>query len=91
MTRALEAFNRWFTSAAGVYQTLAAVVVIVVLEQFHVVNDHNGFWLLYWLTVYSAITQPALAYVARQGGVSEEKILHHIERLIEGREDNADG
>lgn len=82
-TRILEAFNRWFTSAAGVWHTFILVGIVVILEQTKVLNDHNGFWLLYWLTVYSAITQPALAYVARQGGDREDVILRHLEALVE--------
>ena len=89
LTRWLGAFNHWFASAAGVLQTFVLVVVLVVLERFYPHLDEHGFWLLYWLTVYSAVTQPALAFIARQSGddreaaeARQEKILHHLERIL---------
>jgi hypothetical protein len=78
----LEAFNAWFTSAAGILHTLFMVLLIILLEKFRVIRDRDGFQLLYWLTVYSAVTQPALAYVAKQGGDREERILTHIESIV---------
>lgn len=75
-------FNRWFTSAAGILHTMMLVLFVVLAEQLHLLRDTHGFWLLYWLTVYSAVTQPALAYVAKQSGDNEDKILRHIEQVL---------
>jgi hypothetical protein len=87
--RLLGAFNRWFASAAGVLQTFLMVTAIVVWERFYPHADEHGFWLLYWLTVYSAVTQPALAYIARKSGddqgatgARQEEILHHVEAIL---------
>lgn len=61
--QAIERFAAWFQSAAGVWQTTAITLGVVALEFLDPRLDPHGFWLLYWLTVYSAVTQPALAYV----------------------------
>ena len=71
-------FNAGFTSRGGVYQTVAAVLVLVVLEATHVLPDTHGYWLLYWLTVYSVITQPALAAAARFNEEKLEAVLHRL-------------
>lgn len=78
----LTAFDRWFASSAGVWQTFAVTVVIVVLERVFPHVDPNGFWLLYVLTIYSGITQPALAHV----GTESNKLLHAV--LAELRADS---
>jgi hypothetical protein len=82
----LDRFNAWFCSAGGVWQTLLVTVVIVTLEASHVLSDTHGFWLLYWLTVYSAVTQPALAH---SGYVNERRLEHLLERVkkLEGVEE----
>ena len=64
--RVLVAFDHWFSSSKGVYQTLLITVAIIVAEKIWPHSDPNGFLLLYWLTVYSAVTQPALAHSNRE-------------------------
>lgn len=56
-------FGKWFVSSRGVWQTLFLVGTVCLIEQIYPGADPHGFWLLYWLTVYSAVTQPALAFV----------------------------
>jgi hypothetical protein len=52
--------------------------------------DPHGFWVLYWLTVYSAVTQPVLAFCSRRASekadaamaaviAGENTILHELE------------
>lgn len=62
---ALILFDRWFSSQAGVYQTLAFTLVVILIEYTFPHLDPQGIGLLYWLTVYSAVTQPALAHTGR--------------------------
>lgn len=81
--RGFERFNAWFTSRGGVYQTVAAVLVLVGLESTGVLPDTHGFYLLYWLTVYSAITQPALAAAARFNEEKLEGVLHRLNQADE--------
>jgi hypothetical protein len=88
--RRLRRFNDWFSDAGGVWQTFLICLVIVCLEATHVIPDDHGFWLLYWLTVYSAVTQPALAYAGRLTGQRLEELLlrlllseEHLEALAE--------
>jgi hypothetical protein len=81
--RGFERFNRWFTSSAGVYQTLCATVTLVLLESFGAIPDPHGFYLLYWLTVYSAVTQPALAAAARYNEEKLEAVLHRMNQADE--------
>lgn len=66
--RALLAFNAWFSSRAGVWHVLLATLLIVTIERLFPHLDDHGFWLLYWLTVWSAITQNALAYGGAESG-----------------------
>lgn len=58
----LARFNEWFSSPQGVWQTLGVTAIIVAAELAFPQLDPHGFWLLYWVTIYSAITQPALAF-----------------------------
>jgi hypothetical protein len=81
--RGFVAFNRWFTSRAGVFQTFVSCGVIVLLEALHVLPDEHGFWLLYYLTVYSAITQPALAASAAANEEKLEELLRKLEQRDE--------
>lgn len=67
----LSAFGRWFPASAGVWQTFIAVGAITGLELAGIVHDDHGFWLLFWLTVYSAVTQPVLGYVNRLDNSAE--------------------
>lgn len=78
----LQAFARWFRSPAGIFQTLFLVAVLVICEAVFPNLDEHGFWLLYWLTVYSAITQPILAYVADVAGAKTDSVLNEELRLI---------
>jgi hypothetical protein len=81
----LQRFDRWFGSAAGVYQTLVLVLALVIGEAAGWVHDDHGFWLLYWLTVYSGITQPILAYSNRrsiEAQASREDLVVELERRI---------
>lgn len=95
--RSLSAFNRWFASAPGVLQTFLLVIAVVVYERIFPHADEHGFWLLYWLTVYSAVTQPALAYIARKSGDDheasderQEQILRHLAAILEHMESRPD-
>lgn len=78
---ALDLFNSWFTSDAGVWHTAVITLGIVGVEIGFPNLDPHGFWLLYWLTVYSALTQPALARAGRVAGEQQEKALAKIEAL----------
>jgi hypothetical protein len=81
--KTLDGFNKWFTSAAGILHTIMLIAFVVLAEHFHLIKDRNGFALLYWLTIYSAITQPMLAFVAKNSGDSEDVLLKHIESIVE--------
>ena len=87
----LQAFARWFSSPAGIWQTLALVAVAVVYEKIFPHVDPNGFWILYWLTVYSAITQPILAYVAGLAGAEELKLIKEELQILKGLAGKEDG
>jgi predicted NAD/FAD-binding protein len=76
--RVLERFARWFASAAGVWQTTALTAAVIVVENFFPHLDNHGFWLLYYLTAYSAVTQPILAYVNKQDTTHGEDLLEEI-------------
>lgn len=78
----LKRFARWFASAGGVWQTAALVGVIVVLEYAHVIHDPSMFELMAWLTIYSGVTQPVLAYANKQDTTQGDLILARIEALI---------
>jgi len=80
---ALVRFSTWFGSAAGVWQTVAVTALIVAFEHLAPKADPNGFLLLYWLTVYSAVTQPALAYAAAAGSARTEALELRIVSLEE--------
>lgn len=79
--RLLDAFNDWFVSDGGVWQTFAVTLAIVVFEQVFPHVDPDHFVVLYGLTVYSGITQPALARAGRVAGEQQEKALAKIEAL----------
>ena len=90
LDRALSWFGTWFASNLGVWMTAVVATIVVVCELVGWIHDAHGFWLLYWLTVYSAVTQPVLAFVARKAGEAESaereidrKILEHVEDLVE--------
>lgn len=79
----LHAFNRWFASARGVWQTLAVTVTVAAVELSNPTIDPHGFWLLWALTIYSGITQPALAYVSDQASIRLGEVLSRLEHLEE--------
>lgn len=81
--RVLDAFNDWFVSDGGVWQTAAATFAIVVAEQVFPHLDPDHFVCLYALTVYSGVTQPALARAGRVAGERQEEALAKIEALEE--------
>ncbi len=77
----LGRFTEWFSSAAGVWQTAVFCLTWVILERVFPGVDPNGFALLYVMTVYSAATQPALAYANRQDTAQMDALLEKIEKL----------
>lgn len=83
--RLLDRFTCWFCSGGGVWQTAAITVAIVVAEATGFLHDNHGFWLLYWLTVYSAVTQPALAH---SGAMAADRTDAMLERLAALEEQN---
>jgi len=94
-TRALERFDVWFTSPSCVWQTLFVCAIIVIVEAVRPDLDPHFFVLLMVLTVYSAITQPALAQssaatakkleliMERQQGVMDSLVLLQQEQVEE--------
>jgi hypothetical protein len=76
--KALERFARWFASAAGVWQTAIFTGGLILTENLDHSLDPHGFWLLYWLTAYSAVTQPVLAYVNKQDTTRSDEVLDEI-------------
>lgn len=59
--KALVSFDNWFTSPECVWQTLFVCILICVIEIVWPTLDPHYFYLLAILTLYSAVTQPALA------------------------------
>lgn len=88
MKTILHAFAKWFGSAAGVIQTFFLVSLVVIFEFVKPTMDPSGFWLLYWLTIYSSVTQPLLAYTS---GVTDEanaealKFIRYLSEQIDQR------
>ena len=86
----LERFAKWFASTAGVWQTTAIVLLWWILESTGVIHDDQHFQLLVVLTIYSAITQPVLAFANRQDTEQGDKILTELRAIaerIEAKED----
>lgn len=88
----IKAFGHWFASSAGVWQTVAVLAAWIALEKLRVVSDPSGYQILYWLTVYSAVTQPVLAWIAADGSRKADEVLRRLEaaeqrelELLEGR------
>lgn len=81
LQRFLQSFDEWFSSERGVYQTLLITLLICVAELLFPHLDPHGFWLLYWLTVYSAVTQPALANTGRHQIDRLEKLIDQVAEL----------
>lgn len=82
--RTLERFTRWFDSQGGVYQTFFITVGLVVFEALFPNVDQHGFWLLYWLTVYSAITQPALAHAGKVAMLALQRFINGAVNMLAG-------
>ena len=76
----LERFAAWFCSGSGVWQTAFVTLCIVVVECSDRSLDPHAFVLMAALTVYSAITQPALAYSGARSAEQMERLLDVIER-----------
>jgi hypothetical protein len=79
----LRRFDRWFSSSAGVWQTAIVTLAIVAVELARPTIDPHGFWLLFALTVYSGITQPALAHTGSETAELLKRLLEKIEDLEE--------
>jgi len=80
--RILAGFARWFGSSGGVWQTCILLLFLVLLEFGHVIHDPQGFWVLYWCTVYSAVTQPVLAYANKQDTAQGNEIQAELQALL---------
>lgn len=84
--RGLLSFTLWFCSRGGVWQTALLVVTIAIAELVDPSLDPHGFWLLWALTVYSAITQPALAFAGALSAAKLEEAVGRIAALEEAVE-----
>ena len=84
--RLLERFTRWFCSSGGVWQTTVVVLAVVAVECADRSLDPHAFVLMAVLTVYSAITQPALAY---SGAVAADRTDTVLSRLAAVEDQNA--
>lgn len=80
--RLLLWFGSWFASAPGVWQTFAICMAVVAAELTWPSADPHMFWFLVVLTVYSAVTQPVLAFIGARSGEHQEKILAHCEQIL---------
>lgn len=78
--RLLNRFTRWFCSKGGVWQTTGATLAVVAVEVSDRALDPHAFVLMAVLTVYSAITQPALAYSGQTSAARTEELLATVER-----------
>lgn len=86
----LNRFGKWFSSSAGVWQTTGVVVMWWVAEFTGYLHDPQHFQLCVWLTIYSAITQPVLAWVNRRDAARLDEIVARVETIvtrIEAKED----
>jgi hypothetical protein len=81
--RILAWFGKWFASPLGILQTFIILAGWILLEKLHFIHDADGYQILYWLTVYSAVTQPVLAFIANKAGEDQGKILAHVEKIVE--------
>jgi hypothetical protein len=79
----LNRFARWFASAAGVWQTVFICLAWVGAEKVFPSSDPNGLILLYVLTIYSAVTQPILAYSNRLDTEQGAVILKHLGEVLD--------
>ena len=81
--RAVSAFAEWFESAACVWQTLAFCLAIFALEVAFPHVDPNHFGYLLILTVYSGVTQPALAYSSRRAANLVTRAIETIDVVVD--------
>ena len=79
----LERFAAWFCSGPGVWQTTFITLAVVVVELADRSLDPHAFVLMAVLTVYSAITQPALAYSGAQQGRRTDELLARLDAVEE--------
>lgn len=75
----LPAFAAWFSSGPGVWQTAVVTMAVVVAELIDRSLDPHAFMLMAVLTVYSAITQPALAYAGARSATQMEQVLARLQ------------
>ncbi|HWE81424.1 MAG TPA: hypothetical protein VG265_07225 [Gaiellaceae bacterium] len=68
MRRAIDAFTDWFGSVGCVVETAAVCFALAALELARPSLDPSNLHYLYALTVYSAVTQPAIAFAAERLG-----------------------
>lgn len=79
----LDRFARWFSSGPGVWQTAVVTLAVVAVELSDRSLDPHAFVLMAVLTVYSAITQPALAYSGAIQARQMEEMIAHLEALLD--------
>lgn len=79
----IDSFTEWFCSRGGVWQTGLATLAVVAVELFDRRLDPHAFVLMAVLTVYSAITQPALAYAGAQAAEQNEILLKRLATLLD--------
>lgn len=81
--RALISFDNWFTSPECVWQTLFVCVIICIIEVVWPNLDPHYFYLLAILTLYSAVTQPALAQSSAATTRQLQTIIERQAKIIE--------
>ena len=88
--RALARFTEWFGSGGGVWQTLVVTTALLLLELVFPNVDKHSFWLLLILTLYSGVTQPALAHAGAESNamlhtvlVNQKNMLHNQHDILE--------
>lgn len=84
----MDRFAAWFQSAAGAWQTFFVLIGAVILEFVNPHLDAHGFWLLYWLTVYSAVTQPALAYINGLAANEAKRMAELQTQMLRNQQDS---
>lgn len=89
--KALDAFTRWFASGGGVYQTFFVTAAVVVVELADRRLDPHAFGLMAILTVYSAVTQPALAFSGTRAAQSADERAEALEERLSAIEQKLDG
>lgn len=85
--RLIRRFSVWFSSSGAVWQTTVLVLVWVIAEQVFPQSDPHGFVLLYVLTVYSAITQPALAFASDQAASEAARATGAARQMLQNQTD----